>query len=88
MKAKAKIYKGIEYIQISELPLEQREILSNSLNKNIIIKILVGGKILNDCVQFKDYDAWYENLFKHQEKTEVYHNLMSISIPEFAEKKA
>ena len=72
MKANAKIFKGIEYVQISELPLTQREILSNSINKNIIIKILVGGKILNDCIQFKDYVAWYENIYKPQKPVETF----------------
>lgn len=71
MKANAKIFKGIEYVQISDLPLSQREMLSNSINKNIVIKILVGGKILNDCIQFKDYVSWYENIYKLHKPVET-----------------
>ena len=87
MKAKSKIFKGIEYVQISELPSEQREILSNSFNKNIIIKILVGGKILNDCIQFKDYVAWYENIFEQLEPQEVFLDSM-INSSELVGKKS
>ncbi|HEY8937762.1 MAG TPA: hypothetical protein VIM65_21190 [Cyclobacteriaceae bacterium] len=64
MKVKSKIFKGIEYIQIAELPQEQQEILAKTLNKNIIIKILMNGKVVRDCIQFKDYQTWYENIFK------------------------
>ena len=64
MKVKSKIFKGIEYIQIAELPQEQQELLAKSLNKNIIIKILINGKVVRDCIQFKDYQTWYENIFK------------------------
>ena len=64
MKVKSKIFKGIEYIQIAELPQEQQELLAKTLNKNIIIKILINGKVVRDCIQFKDYQTWYENIFK------------------------
>ena len=88
MIAKAKVFKGIEYIQISDLPLEQREILSNSINKSIVIKILVSGKILADCIQFKDYAAWFENVFKRQESKEIFQNSMEDSLTELVEKKS
>jgi len=29
----------------------------------MIIKIQVDGKILNDCIQFKDYQNWYRRQF-------------------------
>ena len=64
MKVKSKIFKGIEYIQIAELPPEQQELLAKTLNKSIIIKILINGKVVRDCIQFKDYQTWYENIFK------------------------
>ena len=64
MKVKSKIFKGIEYVQLSELPKEQQDILSKTLNKHLVIKILVNDKVLKDCIQFKDYILWYENVFK------------------------
>lgn len=87
MKAKAKTFKGIDYVQLSELPLEQRQILSNTINRKIIIKILVSGKILNDCIQFKDYISWYENIYKLQKIDSVYQTVAIGSMAEAIEEK-
>lgn len=70
MMVKSKVYKGIEFIQLSELPQEQREMLSSTLNRSLVIKILVSGKILNDCIQFRDYITWYEGIYKVQRATD------------------
>jgi hypothetical protein len=75
MMVKSKVYKGIEFVQLSELPQEQREMLSSTLNRSLVIKILVSGKILNDCIQFRDYITWYEGIYKVQHPT----NLMDAS---------
>jgi len=63
MLKQSNIYKGIEYVQLSELPADQRELISQN-PRDLIIKIQVDGKILNDCIQFKDYEAWYLHQFK------------------------
>ena len=41
MKADSKIFKGIEYVQVSELPQAQREILTQTINPELFIKLLV-----------------------------------------------
>ena len=66
MKVNSKIYKGIEYVQLEELPEDQKEKLSESLNSENFIKILVGEKILVKCIQYKDYELWFDNVFKQQ----------------------
>jgi hypothetical protein len=71
MIVKSKVYKGIEYIQLSELPREQQEILANSLNRSLLIKIMINGKVVSDCLQFRDYKIWYESIFKIQTTTEL-----------------
>ena len=48
MKVDAKIYKGIEYVQVSELPQTQREILAQTINQDLFIKLLVDGKVIVD----------------------------------------
>jgi hypothetical protein len=78
MMVKSKVYKGIEYIQLGELPLEQREMLSNTLNKSLFIKILVSGKILSDCIQFRDYLTWYEGIYKMQSPTDRLESVKNI----------
>jgi hypothetical protein len=67
MKAQSTIYKGIEYIQVSTLPADQREMLQKTINKGLLIKILVDGKLVSNCLQFKDYEAWFEGVYKKPE---------------------
>ena len=64
MKVDSKIYKGIEYVQVSELPQAQREILTQSINPELFIKLLVDGKIISGCLQYKDYNKWYTEHFQ------------------------
>jgi hypothetical protein len=64
MKVKSKIFRGIEYVQLSELPKEQVSILTKTLNNDLIIKILIAGKVHHDCIQFKDYTNWFDNVYK------------------------
>lgn len=64
MMIHSKIYKGIEYVELSELPSSQREIISKSLNSELLIKIMIDGKIINECLQYKDYSFWYNSVFK------------------------
>lgn len=63
MKVDAKIFKGIEYVQVSELPQAQREILLQTINPELFIKLLVDGKIISGCLQYKDYNIWYQSHF-------------------------
>ena len=69
MKVQSTIYKGIEYIQVSTLPADQREMLLKTINKGLLIKILVDGKLVSNCLQFKDYEAWFEAVFYKKPET-------------------
>ncbi len=60
MKANAKIFKGIEYVQINELPHAQSEMLAQTINPELYIKLLIDGKIVGGCLQYKDYSVWYQ----------------------------
>ena len=64
MKVSSSIYKGIQYVQVSTLPSEQRDRLLGSINRELFIKILVDGKLLGNCLQFKDYESWFENVYR------------------------
>ena len=64
MKADSKIFKGIEYVQVSELPQAQREILTQTINPDLFIKLLMDGKIISGCLQYKDYNTWYQEHFQ------------------------
>ena len=69
MKVQSTIYKGIEYVQVSTLPAEQREKLVKTINQGLLIKILVDGKLISNCLLFKDYEAWFEGVYKEQAKS-------------------
>ena len=63
MKVDSKIFKGIEYIQLDELPQLQQDALIETLNEHLFIKILIDGKIVTRCLQYKDYCHWYDTVF-------------------------
>jgi len=77
MKVDAKIFKGIEYVQISELPQSQREILTQTINPDLFIKLLVEGKIVSGCLQYKDYNTWYQNHFQLQLNASREHSMIT-----------
>jgi hypothetical protein len=56
-------YKGIKFVRISSLPVDQKNQIWKSIHQNAIIKILKGDTLLNDCIQYKHYVAWYENSY-------------------------
>lgn len=63
MKVNSKIYKGIEYVQLNELPEPQQKEILASLDQEVLIKILIDGKVLTNCLQYKDYESWFEANF-------------------------
>jgi hypothetical protein len=68
MKVKANLYRGIEYVVIDDLPVNQQKLLA--ANPAIErIKILVEGQIKSNCIQYAAYELWFTAVFKaDQEK--------------------
>ncbi len=64
MKVDSKIFKGIEYVQMNELPQAQREELTQSIHPDLFIKLLIDGKIISGCLQYKDYSRWYSEFYQ------------------------
>ncbi|HYG00855.1 MAG TPA: hypothetical protein VD927_00360 [Chryseosolibacter sp.] len=59
-----KVFKGIEYIQLEELPQAQQEMMIKTINNSLFIKIMIDGKIIANCLQYKDYSNWYHTVYK------------------------
>lgn len=55
----AEIFKGIEFVRISQLPVEQQDKLKLTIKRDKIIKILIGNTLADDCLQYHDYKAWF-----------------------------
>lgn len=69
MKAERKIYKGIEYVLLTDIPQPQREHLLQTLSQDRFIKILIDGAVMPQCIQYKDYTFWFENVFNTKQQT-------------------
>jgi hypothetical protein len=70
MKVNSTIYKGIEFVEISALPSDQKTSLLQTVSPDLFIKILVDGKLMPRCIQYKDYEEWYDNLYRPTSKEE------------------
>jgi len=70
-KISPSFFKGITFIRISNLPRIQHQELLEWLSPTSIINIKVNGVILEDCLQYKDYEYWYENQFVDKELSMV-----------------
>ena len=70
MKVNSTIYKGIEFVDIYALPNEQKTSLLQTVSPDLFIKILVDGKLMPRCIQFKDYEEWYDNSYRPTSKEE------------------
>jgi hypothetical protein len=62
MKAKAKNFKGIEYVIATELPEDQQLLLEHRGNLEHI-KILIDGKVISNCLSYSVYSNWYHSVF-------------------------
>ena len=71
MKVNSTVYKGIEFIEISTLPSDQKSSLLQAINPDLLIKILVDGKLMPRCIQYKVYEAWYDNEYRPLVKNET-----------------
>lgn len=81
MKVERKIYKGIEYVLLTEIPQPQRDHLLLTLSQDQFIKILIDGAVVSHCVQYKDYSLWFDNIYKTSQQTvkEIVTNTVTIT---------
>ncbi|MFM7859124.1 MAG: hypothetical protein ACKO96_46180 [Flammeovirgaceae bacterium] len=66
MEVKAELYRGIEFIRISDLPEDLRHQFWQTFDHKKVIKILRSGSLLNDCVLINDFMHWQQTA--HPEK--------------------
>lgn len=79
MRVERRVYRGIEFIQIDDLPSDQLQLIKTSPASPERIKILIDGKP-QPCILYKAYCEWYASIFKKKEiaaktitKAEVMH---------------
>lgn len=77
MQTTATNYKGIEFVRISNLPLDQKAHLEESFDNKLIIKVSVDGVTLHDCIQLKDYRVWYEKYIQASDSKIITYTLLT-----------
>ncbi|MEM6523480.1 MAG: hypothetical protein AAGF85_08215 [Bacteroidota bacterium] len=60
---KAKVYRGIHYIRVKELPEAEQTQIRNIDSTDLIIKILTDSELMTDCITYEDYSNWYQNIY-------------------------
>jgi hypothetical protein len=63
MKEKPILYRGIEYINISDLPDDQQKALNSTQPRPEPVKILIHGKVSEKCILYNDYSDWFTNVY-------------------------
>ena len=71
MKLEPKVYKGINYIRILELPKKQKLIYSEGQKQMELIKINTGNQVFQDCILYNVYDSWYSSIYLQAENEEA-----------------
>jgi hypothetical protein len=64
MKIDSTIFKGIQYVEVNQLPSEQSNSILKTFEEDAFIKILKDGKILSGCIQYRDYETWYHTVYR------------------------
>jgi hypothetical protein len=52
-------YKGIFYVRLSALPVDQKSRIRASSFRHTIINILKDDILMNDCMSYADYVEWH-----------------------------
>jgi hypothetical protein len=57
-------YRGIDFVREADLPPAQQLLLRQSANPPERIKILINGKVVEGCIYYKDYQQWFERVYR------------------------
>ena len=56
-------YRGIIFVQIDQLPEDQRMQLIEWLPETNKITIKAEGKLIDRCITYRDYTIWFQNYY-------------------------
>ncbi len=68
IKAYPHIDQGSGYVQISRLPLDQALRLKDWLPQTSFIKLKSDDLVMEDCIQYSEYEYWFDFLYTEQDK--------------------
>lgn len=64
MLVKPSLYRGIEFVSVTDLPEEQQILLQSSPQYPERINILIEGEIKRNCIQYQAYTQWFQDVYK------------------------
>lgn len=67
MRVERRVYRGIEFVSIDELPTDQQKVLLSSPSAPERIKIIIDGKFHNHCILYSVYSEWHSTIFRKKE---------------------
>lgn len=62
MKLAPKVYRGIEYVVLGDLPEDQQGLLRIAEDIEFIKILFPDGRIIENCIPFRSYTTWYDNM--------------------------
>jgi hypothetical protein len=62
-------FKGIHYVKVSDLPVDQRSLILQKPYNKILIKIIIDDQIEPYCISYNDYKNWHEIVYQANETT-------------------
>jgi hypothetical protein len=66
-KMNPEVYRGISFVRLSSLPIDQNRIISKTKIRKINIQ--TESSVLTDCVQYLDYEKWFDSMRTSQNLT-------------------
>jgi predicted transcriptional regulator of viral defense system len=62
------INQGIGYVQISKLPFNQSIKFRSWISRNSLVNVSTGARTIEDCVQYSEYEYWFDVFGKELKK--------------------
>ncbi len=74
-----RVYRGIEFIRLSDLPDELRAEIKGWMDDKALLNIKTNEGLYRDCILTKDFNYWYRNI-RQTQKTEksLQHNMLPV----------
>lgn len=58
-----------EYVRLADLPNGQADTLLSWLPESCLTKVKAEEQLLDDCIDYEDYEFWYEHCFLSKDDT-------------------
>lgn len=65
-KVSPTFFEGFKFVRISDLPEDQSTGLFSWLTRRGIKTLKVDSLVINDCVDYDDYDYWFSTYLKKE----------------------